>query len=512
MSLRTHLLAGAALLAALGSPVQAHAQTTDDIGIELLQLLVDEGVLPREKADQLLAKARDAAALRAQREAPRTAATIDVPYVPETVRAQIRDEVKQEVVAQARSEGWIAPNTLPEWTQRISINGDFRIRSELQNFSKDNFPFFPDVGAINRARGVTNSGGFPLLNSLIDRRRLNYRARINVDANITKEVQVGFRLASGNEPGAVSTNATLGNFFQKDEFWLDRAYIAVTPLKGLTFTGGRIANPFLATDMVWDADINPEGVAATARHGFFDDKVAVFGTAAYFPLEERLLYSDSFMAGGQLGVEAKPADNLTFTVAGSYYNFQGIQSRKNAPDGSRLNDYTAPLFLEKGNSVFNVRTDGLTTLAGLASDFDLAIGHANLAYDHGDLRFGLTGEVVKNLALDRAEIARLRGEPGVPAGDLGWQVRFDAGYPIIRKLGDWHISAAYKRIETDAVVDIFADSDFGLGGTDVKGYAIEGAVGIYDNTSIGVNWLSTDAINRPPFSVDVLQINLVSRF
>lgn len=511
MPFRKSLMAGTAMVLLSTGATPALAQSTDDIGVELLQLLVDEGVISHDKAEHLMDKAREAARLRAQREQPRTAATIDVPYVPQALREQIRDEVKQEVVAQARNEGWIAPNTLPAWAERISISGDMRLRYEMQNYASDNFPFFPDIGAINLAGGVRDSEGFPLLNSVVDRHRVNYRARLDINARISDRVRAGLRLASGNERGAVSTNATMGDFFLKDNFWLDRAYLQIEPVSGVVLSGGRMPNPFETTDMVWDADINPEGVSLAVRRQVMDG-LELFGTAAYLPLEERAIFKDTFMVGGQLGVNLEPAEGLKVSLSGSYYDFEGIQSQKNAPDGSRLKDYTAPRFLDKGNSVFNMRTDGLTTLAGLASDFNLLIGNARVSKEVGPMVFSLTGEVVKNLAVDPAKIALLRGEPGVKPGDLGWQVRFDAGYPRIERFGQWQLAVAYKRIETDAVLDIFTDSDFGLGGTDVKGYLIEGAFGIYDNTWIGINWLSSDAINRPPFSVDVLQLNLTTQF
>lgn len=511
MPIRTILYSGAASALVLMASAPVSAQASDDISVDLLQLLVDEGVVPRERAQQLLDRARQAAEERSKKTAPKDEGVIDVPYVPEALRAQIKDEVKQEVMAEAKTQGWVAPNTLPDWTNRIAFSGDMRFRYEWQNFSEGNFPFFPDVGAINLKGGVTDAQGFPLLNSTVDRHRQLYRARLDIKARISDHVQAGIRLASGNERGAVSTNSTLGDFFLKDNFWLDRAYVSLTPVKGATLSAGRIANPFVSTDMVWDPDINPEGVALKLSRPI-DSTAELFGTAGYFPLEERSLYGDTYMLGGQLGIRTKVNDNLSATVAAAYYDYRGIQSQKNAPDGSRLLDYTAPRFLDKGNSVFNMRTDGLTTLAGLASDFNLLTGHINVAYDRGPLRFSLTGEAVRNLALDPAEVARLRGEPGVAPGDFGWQVRFDAGHREINKFGDWYFGAAYKRIETDAVLDIFTDSDFGLGGTDVKGYLLEAGLGIYRNTSLGLSWFSTNTINRPPFAIDVLQVNLQTRF
>ncbi|MFX8903218.1 putative porin, partial [Acinetobacter baumannii] len=42
-----------------------------------------------------------------------------VTYVPEIVKKQMRDEIRQEVMARAEKEHWAAPGALPEWTQRI---------------------------------------------------------------------------------------------------------------------------------------------------------------------------------------------------------------------------------------------------------------------------------------------------------------------------------------------------------------------------------------------------------
>lgn len=511
------LLAGTALVAAQ----PAHAQSTDDIGVEILQLLVDEGVIPAQKAQDLLAKAKVAAELRRQREAPASATTIDVSYVPEATRVELREQIKKEVIAEAKTGGWIAPNAMPDWLHGLTISGDFRLRYQGEFFPKSdplhqvgNFPSFPDFNAINAARGVTNAAGFPIINSTIDRHRVRYRARLGLDAKINDFVSVGVQLASGDDAGAISTNKTLGDYFNKDQIWIDRAFVRLTPVKGVNLIGGRMPNPFLSTDMVWDPDINPEGVVLNLEHGLGGDR-AIFATAGYFPLQENEIFGrDRRFYAGQVGVRGTVIDDLHLEAAAAYYDYQNINSIKNAPDGSRLNDYTAPGALAKGNSLFNMRTDGLTTLAGLASDFNLLNVTGAITYTgFGDTRVRLTGDIVKNLAMiSRADLLRLDSNSLIKPGALGWQVRLDVGKAHVTKRGDWRFAAAYKRVETDAVLDIFTDSDFGLGGTDVKGYLIEGELGIYKNTSIGVNWYSTDSIERAPFSVDVLQLNLSTRF
>jgi hypothetical protein len=511
MSFHKLLYSASALCLALTIVTPAQAQTSDDLGFDILQLLVDEGVIPREKAQLLLQKAQAAADLRRQ-SAPVTAATtaIDVPYVPEAVREQIKTEVKAEVVAQARTEGWLSPNSLPEWVGGIKISGDFRLRYQLENFSEDNFPFFPDVAAINAGGGAVDAAGLPLLNSTRDRGRSQFRARMNVDFAVSSQVKFGLRIAAGDVPGAISTNSTFGNFFDREDIWIDQAYAQITPFENFTVTGGRMPNPFYSTDMLWDRDISPEGLAISGRQAL--GGFTGFATVAVLPLQERELYDDSYLYGAQAGIEGIVTDGVTAKFAAAYYDLQNVQSLKNRADGSRLNDWSAPRFVAQGNSVFNMRTDGTTTLAGLASRFELVALTGEIALARGEIGFRLTGEVVKNLGVDKAEIDRLRGEPGVVPGDLGWQVRLDAGYPVIREAGQWRAAAAYKHVETDAVLDIFTDSDFGLGGTDVRGYVLEAEYGVYKNTALGVTYLSSDSISRPPFAVDVVQINLNTRF
>jgi hypothetical protein len=272
-----------------------------------------------------------------------------------------------------------------------------------------------------------------------------------------------------------------------------------------------MANPFFSTDLVWDTDLRMEGVAAQFRQPF--GPATVFLNGGAFPLRELDVESDSWLYAGQLGSKLT-FGNLEFTLAGAYYDFDNVQSKLNPPDGSRLNDFTRPPILGPGNSVFNMRTDGLTTLAGLASKFELMNITADVAYRFGDgkaVRF--TGDYVRNRALDTAEIDRLRGEPGVPAGDTGWQARIQVGDVRIADRHDWSFAATYRKLETDAVLAAFTDSDFGVyGGTDLKGYAVEASYGLTRNTWLTLEWDSADSIDRPPFSTDVVLLDVNARF
>lgn len=511
--IRSLLAAGVAGAALLALPAQA--QSTDDIAVDLLQLMIDEGLLPAHKAQSLLDRARARAQEREDRQAA-NATAIEVPYVPEVVREQLREEVKAEVIAQAKEERWITADPIPEWIDGVRVSGDFRLRRQQVYFGEDNFPGFPDLQAINDAGGILTADGAPLINSTNDFGRTLYRARLGVEAKVSDHVLVGIRLGAGEDRGAISTNEVLGDLFQKDGIWIDRAYVTLKPHEAVQITGGRMANPFYSTDLVWDEDINPEGVAAQVRVPIGNG--AVFANAGAFPLQQRhtnTVSLDRWMWAAQLGSEGRFGD-FSIKAAAAYYDYRNIQSRKNALD-SRLNDYTALAIVGSGNSKFNVRNDGgLTQLIGLSPDFNILNATASVAYTPTeDFEVRLTGDVARNLAFDANEILALEPNTTKP-GDLAWHARIDVGDPLIEGFGDWRFGFAYKRLETDAVLDIFTDSDFGLGGTDLKGYVIDGEVGIYRNTSLGIRWLSANAIERraiaPLWAVDSLLLDLNTRF
>jgi hypothetical protein len=97
-------------------------------------------------------------------------------------------------------------------------------------------------------------------------------------------------------------------------------------------------------------------------------------------------------------------------------------------------------------------------------------------------------------------------------GNQGWLARVTVGNTEVKHLGDWNVHAGYKYLESDATIDAFVDSDFGLGGTNLKGYFIGGNYGISDNVWATMRWLSANNIAGSPYAVDVLQVDLNARF
>ena len=92
-------------------------------------------------------------------------------------------------------------------------------------------------------------------------------------------------------------------------------------------------------------------------------------------------------------------------------------------------------------------------------------------------------------------------------------VSFTLGSALeMHKRGDWNVLAGYKYIQPDALPDGFNDSSYHLGGTNAKGYFIGGNYGIDKNIYASARGLSASEVYGQPFEVDVMQLELNTRF
>jgi len=559
-------LAVGMVIAALVGQASAAPAPSENATINLIRLLVEQGVLKQDKADKLIAQAQSEAdqAKKAAAAAPTAVAAsgpaaapgdVRVQYVPAAVRDQIRDQVKAEVMATAKQENWAQPNTFPDWVSRISFDGDMRLRDESRYYSSGNSNEIVDFAKLN------NNGPYdvnpnsstslpPLLNTREDRENLfRVRARLGMKALIAPEWTAGVRIATGSDNNPVSTTQTLGGGFGKKDIWLDQGYVTWKPSDQLTVTGGRIANPFYSTDMLYSNDLNFDGVAA-----IFDRKLNrewdLFGTVGAFPVDytndsstsngfDKEESDNKWLYGAQVGAKWALNANNRLKGALAYYRFDDIEGQRSSacePWGGAPgcdSDGTRAAFMQKGNTVFLLRditpnplspaTTPQPQFVGLASEFNLldlnftwdadlpedfklrsqANYVHNLGYDEGEMRKRSAGDVVNNLDND--------GD--IESGANAWMVQFTLGNALeLRKQGDWNLFAGYKYIQPDALPDGFNDSSFHLGGTNAKGYFLGGNYGLAKNVYATGRWLSSEAVYGAPFDIDVLQLEINTRF
>lgn len=560
---------------------------SQNVTVNLINRLVQRGVLSKEDASDLIqqaetdaAIAKEAAAQAAQAQAaqaqaaaakPVTDDTVRVTYIPEVVKDEIRDDLRQDVMKQAYEENWAAPRTLPEWITNLRLFGDLRLRYEGDNFpsGNDNTGGLPNFNAINTGNpydaSKTNSNYYPLLDADQNRDRLRLRARAGAEVNLDDGFTLGMRIGTGDTNSPVTANQTLGGVnsltsnqggdFSKYSIWLDRAFLKyetnALPDLPLSATVGRFDNPFFSTSMIWADDLGFDGGIVQAKYKGLDC-VTPFLTMGAFPIYNtdlnfasnqpaKFSSQDKWLEGFQLGTDVKITKDWNAKGAVAYYMYQNVQGQLSDPftplstaDVGDTDDLR-PTFAQKGNTYMALRdiVENSENNYGTTDQYQyygLATGYRDLALtgqvDYGGFdpfHIALTGEVVENVAYNWKNIDAVAvnnrgadhsdGSIGDYAGgNMGWLVNMNFGSPCLQKRWDWNLNVGYRYVESDAVIDGFCDSDFGGGGTNLKGFTLGGGLGLSSRVWVALRWMSADSIAGPAYKEDIIQFDINAKF
>ena len=417
------------------------------------------------------------------------------------VREQVKAEIKDEVLKETREE--IKTAAAPEWTKRIRFSGDLRLRYQGDFFASGN-AYLPDPNATNYPN--------TLLNTTNERERFRVRARLGAEADIMENLEVGIRLSTGNNTNPVSTNQTMGNYLNNYSAVFDRVYLKYTALPGLTLTGGRFANPFFHTALVWGPDVSFDGFVGDYRRQLLN-WLGGFATFGAFPIQEiEYSSSDKWLYAGQLGVEINPRKEWSWKTGVAFYDFKNTQGIPNNPSNPHVYDYTAPLFVQKGNTMFDIDPSAATLLAlapeyrelNFTSTFDIAIWDP--------VHVVLLGDYVRNVGFNSSDVARLTGVANPQKSIYGYQFGLSVGHPIMLKKWDWKVYGYYRYLQADAVIDAFTDPDFHLGGTNAKGWILGADLGIGKNFWISTKYTTANEIEGPPLGIDSFFFDVNTRF
>jgi len=302
------------------------------------------------------------------------------------------------------------------WTDRISVQGDLRLRYE----------------------GIDEDGEE-------ERTRARYRARLAVTGQVSETVKVVMELASGAD-NPVSRNVTFDGGFDIDDIGFDLAYAEWTATDSLTVFGGKMKNPLYragGAPLVWDGDLNPEGIALTYSQGVF------FGNLAGFSVEERSSSSDSLLTAVQAGGKFQLGENVKLTAGVGYFAYSDTVGNEPFWDGS-----------PRGNSV---------DLAGnYLFEYKNTELFAQLDTKVGDWPLSVYAQWVNNNEVDEEDTA----------------YAFGAKIGSAKSKGQWEGSWTYMDVEADSVISTFNDSDFGGGQTDSSGHIIKAKYAVSKSISL----------------------------
>lgn len=552
---RSHLVLAMAIAVSGDTFAEEAAPAVSDQ--DVLNILIQQGVVDENKVNDVVRKAQDKTrnqmkspvesvpANQADRKPQGDGSVVRVPYVPQYIRDEIRDQVRSElreqvvddVMNKAKQERWGIPGTAPDWTQRIQFSGDVRVRAESVMFPSDNVvQGYKNYNVIND-NGRETGRDEDFYNTTEDRNRLRTRFRFGLKAKVTQGVEAGARLVTGSTSNPVSTNETLGDYGSSFSVQMDRAYLKYKTLaENWTVVAGRFENPFVRTNLIWDDDLQFDGIAASyywLRSSSWDDddrQWDPFVTFGLFPVNEfELSDKDAWLLGAQTGFSYTWWSQNELRVALGYYHYDNTKGIRN-PVGTEVYDYTAPPYFQKGNSVFNIANpapndNDAATAALYALAFDYQIVDLLVEYDVAAFsphHVVLSAEYLKNIGADDEEAEALRGAELPETRHDGMLLKATFGWPLVAKPGDWQVSVGYRALRADAVIDAFADSDFHLGGTDGKGYVFEANYGLFHETWMTFRWMSSDSMDlltpsndpgtKPTLGVDILQLDINARF
>lgn len=561
------------------TPGGADPTPTESVVVNLIHRLVERGVLTQADAAELAAQAQRDAAIASQNAAAAALVAADasmateedivVTHIPEPVKDRLREEIRQDLLAETQAEVLVLPSEedsivyenpdMPTWVKNTRIYGDLRLRYDASRFpdGNDNTGSFPDFNRINTGDPF-DIAGFefsPQLNTDQNRRRFRMRARLGLETDLGDGFTVGLRAATGNDNSPVSTNQTIGNNFNKYSLWLDQAYLkwqSPTFDGNLSVTAGRFENPFFrSSDVMWDNDLGFDGLAVHIASDLSDNVrpfltagvFPIFNTSFHFPSNEPSKFesTDRYLYGAQGGADFVLARNVDAKFGLGYHDFSGVEGELSEPylpftnKDAGSTDNRRPSFAQKGNTYMSLRDiipDPLNNFGtanqwqyyGLASKFQILSYNGRINLSHWEpFQVSLLGEYTVNTGYHEGDVSQVAinnrgplqsdGTPGsFEGGNIAWNFGVQFGQPVLAKTGDWNTLLGYRFVESDAVLDAFNDSDFGLGGTNLEGFTVGTGVALKPNINLNVRWMGASEIAGPPLKSDVFQFDIQAKF
>tara|TARA_Y100001934_G_scaffold364_1_gene461 strand:- start:1108 stop:2304 length:1197 start_codon:yes stop_codon:yes gene_type:complete len=351
-----------------------------------------------------------------------------------------------------RQDNAAAANAVPSWVETLSLKGDLRLRFDHTHDS-------PSNGA-----------------SAEDRWR--YRFRYGLKANMKNGFSAGFRISTGSDNDAGSTNQTFSGGHARDSLLLDQAYVS-WERENLTLYGGKMPNfdktGWFLNKALFDGDITPEGFEAHYEIG----GLGIHGGVYFLNGEDDANNSLDNLFIGQLTYGLSLSDKTDLDLGLGMYTLEGnglTQTTKGK--GNTAGQGMSPVFV------------------------DAALNYSGLSRP-----VKLFGTWVKNQVAE--------------SGDTGYIGGIK--YGKAKAAGSWETSFSYRNLESDSTWDEMTDSDFGAfgvssantfnSGTNLKGTKLQAKYQLYSNVQAAATWYHTKSEDgTDDESNNRIQIDLIFKF
>jgi len=374
------------------------------------------------------------------------------------------DKILRETQAEAKKQKEetkkaVAKELIPQWVSKTKLYGDFRLHYQYVDVQ--------DQRSQSQGR---------------------FRVRLNLDIEVAEKVKFIFGIASGgNDPR--SANQSFGGDWDKKQININYAYVNYSPFKWLNLEGGKMANPiYTVSQLLWDEDINPEGVAAQIDYPI-NPCLSLLLNAGAFVLQDNKnnTPTDPWMWVIQPGFSWKSDTGLQAKFAAGYTSFENFQDQPQQKYSSGTNTY-----ITEGSTKLYKYKYNLATMTGEMGLKNPIPGFAPIRYA------GLFGEYTNNISTSN--------------GKSGYLTGLTFGDEKVVEKGQWFFRGDWRRLEKNAVPDILPDSDFYFGDTGVSGYVLQFRYGLWKNINLQTKYFRAEQISGPGKPENLIQTDLNFKF
>lgn len=336
--------------------------------------------------------------------------------------------------------------------------------------------------------------------AMVDRSRYRYRLRLGMTATLFDRFEAGLRLSSSEASSSfggdsISGNTTFQDNGSKKFLYIDLAYGRFYAFSNQTFqttlTVGKMENPFVYSDMVFDGDYTPEGLGLNMAWNLNEEHSLKFN-AGVFALDEISGQSeDPWMGGAQVRWDGiwkydeahKPKIQSSVGLGALAITYGQSLTNGAVPNANRGNTRLA------GSGALAHHYNPIVADAAFTYTFDKFPMYA------GTFPVRVGADFIYNPAAPD----RNRGmSAGVSFGKSG-------------KRGTWDVGYRYKYLGGDAWYEELTDSDFGGfyqgtaptgggtgygAGTNVKGHILKASYSPYNSVTLTATWFKTKLIHE----------------
>src|SRR5687768_6170593 len=238
---------------------------------------------------------------------------------------------------------------LPDWVTSLRIGGDFRGRYEMFTAADDSYLASPHTD-----------------DTFVDRHRFRYRIRPGIVATIRDNFEVGFRLTSSEAQGnfggdPISGNTSFQDNASKKFIYIDLAYGRWTAVNNadwsLNLTVGKMENPFVFSDMVFDGDYTPEGFAQQFSFNLGEAHQLKLNLGEFALDEVSTDSDDPYMLGAQLRLESAWNKHIATSLGVSALLIANDEALRETPASPTV----VPVLDDAGNPIGTVTIPGSAT-------------------------------------------------------------------------------------------------------------------------------------------------------